>query len=1170
MNCNRLLHRSTLLLTSCILIGITFSPLTAQQSAATDPWIEVNIPADWKRPRAGAAENGFRWYRCQVSIPDTWKGKDLTLLVEPIDDAREIYINGVLAGTIGSMPPRFRSGLGEDTTHTIKAGSVLPGQANVLAIRVYRKYPRGGFNVAAPVITDGKHAITTRGNWRYRAGDDRSWALWKDADPKHALFSKIGDAAEVIAEFRKLENDRGVQTMAQSLSQFETTAGITVDAVLGDPDIAQPLSMKFDQRGRLWVMEYRQYPDPAGVKVVSRDKYLRTVYDKLPLPPPHGAPGQDRISIHEDTNADGIYDRHKIFTDGLNIATSFAIGDGGVYVLNPPYLLFYADKNQDDRADGDPQVILEGFGIEDTHSAASNLRWGPDGWLYGAQGSTVSGNIKHYGTTEQPTSTMGQGIWRYHPGLRKYEMFAEGGGNTYGLEFDSAGRAYSGYNGGNTRGFHYVQGGYYLKGFSKHGQLSNPYAFGYFPAMAHSQVPRFTHAFVMYEDKILPQQYHNHLFGIEPLQGRVVYSSVSADTSTFKTSDQGHPLKTSDSWFRPVDIQVGPDGAIYVADLYEQRIDHASHFQGRVDNTNGRIYRLRPSENWQIHPFDCSQYTNQELFELFASPLRFHRQIAIRLLRNRKLTRSDLDVLQGLLTSEDKQIALNALWAFQVSGHLTLDIAREALNHTDADVRSWSIRLAADHLKLDQDFQYRLIRQARHESSAHVRSQLAATARRVEPSLFAGITRELLQHAEDAQDLHIPLMIWWAIEANATDAANIQKIFSEPEIWTQTLTQSFILERLSKRYAMSGTQQELQILTWLFEQAPDEASTAQLMAGFEQSFEGRSLATLPTPLLEQIRAAGGGSLSLRVRLGDPKSTQTAIVKIMDVNTTATERLDLIAVLGQVQAASAKQPLLNILSSDAAKAIKQAVLNSLQGYESADVALKTIEAYHTFSADSKLTAQSLLSSRPQWTLQLLDQVTQKKIPKASIGRDTILKMLLHDDSVVREKVQNTFGEQANATSEQLQTRITSLVQVISEAAGNPYDGKPLFLQHCGKCHKLFTDGGNIGPDLTSFKRDDLQNMLLNIANPSISIRKGFENYAILTLDGRVLTGFIDDQDSRVVVLQGPDGQRTVVNRQHIDEMHAIARSIMPEGILKMLSPQQIRDLFAYLRSSQPLP
>jgi putative heme-binding domain-containing protein len=262
--------------------------------------------------------------------------------------------------------------------------------------------------------------------------------------------------------------------------------------------------------------------------------------------------------------------------------------------------------------------------------------------------------------------------------------------------------------------------------------------------------------------------------------------------------------------------------------------------------------------------------------------------------------------------------------------------------------------------------------------------------------------------------------------------------------------------------------------------------------------------------------------------------------------------------------------LDILSSDAASAIKQAVLNSLQGYESDDVAAKTIAAYNAFSADSKLTAQSLLASRPQWTLQLLDQVAQQKIPKASIGHDTILKMLLHNDATIKGQVQQAFGEQVNATSEQLQARITSLVQIISEAAGNPYDGKPLFLQHCGKCHQLFTDGGNIGPDLTSFKRDDLQNMLLNIANPSISIRKGFENYAILTLDGRVLTGFIDDQDSRVVVLQGPDGQRTVVNRQSIDEMHAIARSIMPEGILKMLSPQQIRDLFAYLRSSQPLP
>ncbi|HAA51503.1 MAG TPA: dehydrogenase, partial [Planctomycetaceae bacterium] len=125
----------------------------------------------------------------------------------------------------------------------------------------------------------------------------------------------------------------------------------------------------------------------------------------------------------------------------------------------------------------------EGFGLEDSHSVANSLRWGPDGWLYACQGSTTTGHITRPGIDKEPTHSMGQLIWRYHPETRQYEIFAEGGGNTFGVEIDSQGRIFSGTNGGNARGFHYVQGAYERKGFSKHGALSNPYAFGYFPTM---------------------------------------------------------------------------------------------------------------------------------------------------------------------------------------------------------------------------------------------------------------------------------------------------------------------------------------------------------------------------------------------------------------------------------------------------------------------------------------------------------------------------------------------------------------------------------------------------------------------------------------------------------------------------------------------------------------
>ena len=298
--------------------------------------------------------------------------------------------------------------------------------------------------------------------------------------------------------------------------------------VLAEPEISQPVFLNFDERGRMWVVEYRQYPAPAGLNVLSHDVFWRAVYDKVSPPPPHQIRGHDRITIHESTKGDGVFDKHKVFLDGLNICTAVERGRGGVWVLNPPYLLFYPDADNDDIPDGDPVVHLAGFGIQDTHSVANSLRWGPDGWLYGAHGSTVVSAIVRPGLDKEPVARItGQGIWRYHPETRRFEVFAEGGGNTFGVEIDAKGRIFSGHNGGDTRGFHYMQGAYLRKGFDKHGPLSNPYTFGFFEAIPHEKVERFSHNFIIYEGGALPSAYAGMLFGCEPLQGRIVESAVA-------------------------------------------------------------------------------------------------------------------------------------------------------------------------------------------------------------------------------------------------------------------------------------------------------------------------------------------------------------------------------------------------------------------------------------------------------------------------------------------------------------------------------------------------------------------------------------------------------------------------------------------------------------------
>src|SRR5262249_49720032 len=149
--------------------------------------------------------------------------------------------------------------------------------------------------------------------------------------------------------------------------------GLEVRLFAAEPIVRQPVAIEFDDRGRLWVIQYLQYPNLAGLKRVSVDRYSRTLYDRLPEPPPRGPRGADRITILEDANGDGRAECAHDFVNGLNLASGLAFGYGGVFVLQAPYLLFYADRDRDDRPDGDPEVLLSGFGMEDAHSVANSL-----------------------------------------------------------------------------------------------------------------------------------------------------------------------------------------------------------------------------------------------------------------------------------------------------------------------------------------------------------------------------------------------------------------------------------------------------------------------------------------------------------------------------------------------------------------------------------------------------------------------------------------------------------------------------------------------------------------------------------------------------------------------------------------------------------------------------
>ncbi|HTA28869.1 MAG TPA: c-type cytochrome, partial [Candidatus Cybelea sp.] len=251
------------------------------------------------------------------------------------------------------------------------------------------------------------------------------------------------------------------------------------------------------------------------------------------------------------------------------------------------------------------------------------------------------------------------------------------------------------------------------------------------------------------------------------------------------------------------------------------------------------------------------------------------------------------------------------------------------------------------------------------------------------------------------------------------------------------------------------------------------------------------------------------------------------------------------------------------------ALHRADLTALQQFDDPAVARAVLGNLKNIDDAARPAAFELLSSRPAWAQELLDAVDVGKIAKDLIPQDVLRKIKTYQQPAVVEMVRKHWGGERVATTAEMQEEIKHFAAVVRDGSGDPYEGRTVFSMNCGVCHKLFGQGGQIGPDLTPYKRDDLDTMLLNIVNPSAEIREGYENYFVTTKDGRMLSGFLADKDNQVVVLRGLDGVNQVLPQNQIAEMKSTGVSLMPQGLLESFNDQKVRDLFAYLRSSQPL-
>ena len=973
--------------------------------------------------------------------------------------------------------------------------------------------------------------------------------------------------------------------------------GFEVQLVASEPMVRQPVAIEFDDAGRLWVIQYLQYPNPAGLKRSEVDRYSRTKYDRVPEPPPHGPRGADRITILEDTNHDGRADKAKDFVAGLNLASGLAFGHGGVFVLQVPYLLFYPDRDRDDVPDGDPEVLLTGFGMEDAHSVANSLTWGPDGWLYGCQGSTVTANIR--GIEFQ------QGVWRYHPLTKQFELFCEGGGNSWGLDFDRHGNLLYSTNHGGYAMLHGVQGGYYWKQFGKHGALHNPYAYGYFDHVPHQDL-RGGHVTVgglVYQSDLFPPEFRGKYIGADLLGHAVYWHELRTAGSTFTARHVGDLLLANDTWFAPSDMTVGPDGAVYVCDWHDQRTAHPDP-DADWDRRNGRVYRIAPRLAPREKPQSLASLSSDQLIDMLDDAEGWRARTARRLLADRR----DASIVERLR----KQLAERAtgaaptLWALYVSGGFDEPLAVTLLDHPDPDVRSWTVRFLGDQQEIDDGTANRLRELAVNETQVAVRSQLACTAQRLPPAQALPIIEALVTHDEDAADPYLPLLLWWAVERHAVAAHNaLLEAVCQPQVWQRPLMHKTVLPRLMRRYAADASRTGYLACAKLLDSAP-EADRMILLGALDQGLDDRGVAgggsagtlfanlagaettaaaasdtdtapvEVPDELLHHVERAWKRDstdlvvLRLAARFGLRGALQHAATLAADANAPIESRVAALGILGRfgATAESSVEPVLQLLDAAEPPTVQQAALDALAAFDDPRIPEALLARYATAAEPLGVRIVDVLLGRRDWAARFLALVDEGKIAAKNVAVEQLRIVAVHEDDALDQLVKKHWGRVAEGTPEQRLAEMRRINNDLRAAGGDARAGKPLFAKTCGTCHRLFGEGNQVGPELTPANHKNTAEFLATRVRPSPGVRREYMNFVLQTTEGRVLTGLLVDQTPGSVTLLDAKNQRTTVPRARIETLQESPTSLMPDNLLAELKPQQLRDLFAYLQSDPP--
>ena len=959
----------------------------------------------------------------------------------------------------------------------------------------------------------------------------------------------------------------------EAVKKITLPPGFKATLFAGEPDVKQPIAMAIDDRGRLWVAENYTYP-------------IRADGDK----------GKDRILVFEDTHGDGKFDKRTVFMEGLNLVSGLEVGFGGVWVGAAPYLMFIPIRDGDTpQAAGKPEILLDGFGYEDTHHVLNTFTWGPDGWLYGCEGDLVNSNVGKPGSPAKSRVRINGGVWRYHPMRHIFELFAEGSSNPWGIDFDEHGQCI-------TEAcviphlFHMIQGGRFMRMTGSH---FNPYIYDDIKTIADhlhwsgdlEKGPFWTdlgrrpdavgngHAhtgLLVYQGTNWPEEFRGKYF-MNNIHGHCITVDVpERKGSGFVAHHGGDVIRFNDPWSLVLNLETGPDGSVYMIDWYDQTQCYDTN-SDHTDRSNGRIYKVTYG-NLKSGKVDLLAKSTLGLVDLIGGDNVWYTRHAQRLLQERCSGANLAPQLRALLLDKildqgsDPLTRLRYVWALgAVDGSAIAHDAMTLLQSVSAQssdeyIRAWLIQFLCEDPHPSPEMMALFVRLARRDKSAVVRLYLASALQRLPVESRWDVLAALYSHAENAGDHNLPLMVWYAAEplpaSDGERALTMAQSARLPNIFTFTV----------RRTAALGTPGAFTAIFKILVSSDDDRLLLETVRGLSAALQGQR--SLPMPqgwdqVETKLRASHNSEIydavqSVSLVFGSRRARevlrQTLVDKSADESARRAALMSLLAVKAPGVAPSL-QGLLDEKESD----LRGAALRALAAYDDPQTPPKILARYPALSLTEKRDALHTLTARVTFARALIDAIAAGVIPRSDITGDLVQQLRNLKDSPLNQLTTKIWGtvRESSAEKKALIEKYKLVCSAENLIPADPFHGRVLFIRLCQPCHTIFDVGGKVGPNLTGSDRQNLNFLLESIIDPSAIIALDYRAWTLDTDDGRTISGIIKKQDDKTLTIATANETLTLP-RKEIESMRQSALSLMPEGLLDHLSDNDVRDLVRYLK------